>query len=226
MELQWKLEKASAGQMSPHPTSMALREQPSLPRPGKRRKIDFCFSTVCRVFIDQAAAGVSIRVTRRELDQELLQVQPGAFLGWANLPCARHWAGPGWEEGQSRGRGGGCSLSGRGYALAQQGRDQCKSILIDDAACDEGDGAWAGNRTLISAMPAANWAHFSPWAAQPCPGTGGIFIISARAQMTCTQAPPTPQLRWAPPRCPRECLYSGIHLHCVPTLVQLSAEKV
>lgn len=78
----------------PHtPPALALRDQPPLPRPGKRRKIDFCFSTVCRVFIDQAAAGVSIRVTRRELDQELLHVQPGAFLGWVNLPCARCWAG-------------------------------------------------------------------------------------------------------------------------------------
>lgn len=55
-------------------------------------------------------------------------------------------------------------------ALAQPGQDQCESILIDDAACDGGDGVWAGNRTLISAMLAANWAHFSPWAAQPCLG--------------------------------------------------------
>lgn len=71
-------------------------------------------------------------------------------------------------------------------ALAQPGQDQCESILIDDAACDGGDGVWAGNRTLISAMLAANWAHFSPWAAQPCLGlSGGIFIGSACSQMTC-----------------------------------------
>lgn len=55
-----------------HQPSPAHGEQPSLARLGKSRKIDFCFSTVCWVFIDQAAAGVSIRVTRRELDQELL----------------------------------------------------------------------------------------------------------------------------------------------------------
>lgn len=61
--------------MPPHPTSLALREQPSLARLGKRRKIDFCFSTVCWVFIDQATAGVSIRVTQRELDQEHLHAQ-------------------------------------------------------------------------------------------------------------------------------------------------------
>lgn len=54
---------------------------------------------MCRVFIDQAAAGVSIRVTQRELDQELLHVQPGAFLGWVNLPCARHWARAGVGRG-------------------------------------------------------------------------------------------------------------------------------
>lgn len=58
----------------------------------------------------------------------------------------------------------------RKYALAQPGQDQCESILIDDAARDGGDGVWAGNRTLISAMLGANWAHFSPWAAQPCLG--------------------------------------------------------
>lgn len=58
----------------------------------------------------------------------------------------------------------------RNCALAQLGQDQCESILIDDAACDGGDGAWAGNRTLVSAMLAANWAHSSPWAAQPCLG--------------------------------------------------------
>lgn len=74
---------------APHQPGLAHGEQPSLARLGKSRKIDFCFSTVCRVFIDQAAAGVFIRVTQRELDQELLQAQAGAFLGWANLPCLR-----------------------------------------------------------------------------------------------------------------------------------------
>lgn len=78
--------------MPPHPTSLALGEQPSLARLGKRRKIDFCFSTVCWVFIDRAAAGVSIRVTQRELDRALLHAQPGAFLGWVNLLGARHSA--------------------------------------------------------------------------------------------------------------------------------------
>ena len=48
------------------------------------------------------------------------------------------------------------SPSGRDCVLAGRGWDQCKSILIDDAAYDESDGAWAGNRTLISAVPAAN----------------------------------------------------------------------
>lgn len=80
----------------------AYGERPSLAKLGKSRKIDFCFSTVCRVFIDQAAAGVSIRVIRRELDQELLYAQPGAFLGWVNLPVndARRPGRPG-----ARGRG-------------------------------------------------------------------------------------------------------------------------
>lgn len=57
---------------APHQPSLAFGEQPSLAKLGKRQKIEFCFSTVCWVFIDQTAAGVSIRVTRRELDQELL----------------------------------------------------------------------------------------------------------------------------------------------------------
>lgn len=71
------------GRVTPAPTSPAqpTGEQPSLARLGKSQKIDFCFSTVCWVFIDQAAAGVSIRVTRRELDRELLHTRPGAFLG-------------------------------------------------------------------------------------------------------------------------------------------------
>lgn len=30
----------------------------------------------------------------------------------------------------------------RKCALAQPGQDQCESILIDDAACDGGDGVW------------------------------------------------------------------------------------
>lgn len=188
------------------PTQPAYREKPSLARLGKSRKIDFCFSTVCWVFIDQAAAGVSIRVTRRELDQELLQTQPAAFLGWVKLPCLRPqqagvglgaWVG---REAELRERKG-CSPLGRGCLLTRQGQDQCKSILIDDAACDEGDGAWAGNRTLISAMPVANWAHFSPWAVKPCPGLSGIFICSVRAQMTCTQASCTPRLRGVLSRC-------------------------
>lgn len=84
------------------PAQPAYGERPSLARLGKSRKIDFCFSTVCRVFIDPAAAGVSIRVTRRELDQELLYAQPGAFLGWVNLPVndARRLGRP-----AARGRG-------------------------------------------------------------------------------------------------------------------------
>lgn len=76
---------------------------------------------------------------------------------------------------------------------------------------------------LISVMPAANWAHFSPWAAQPCPGAGGIFTSSAKAQMTCLQASPTPRLRWVPSRCPREHLCSGIQLHRVPALTPSSS---
>lgn len=65
------------GEIHPHPPAQPspaqpTGEQPSLARLGKSQKIDFCFSTVCWVFIDQAAAGVSIRVTRRELDRELL----------------------------------------------------------------------------------------------------------------------------------------------------------
>lgn len=70
------------GRGIPTPTSSpAHREQPSLARLGRSQKIDFCFSTVCWIFIDQAAAGASIRVTQREMDQELLHTQPGAFLG-------------------------------------------------------------------------------------------------------------------------------------------------
>lgn len=80
MELQW--EEAGVGEADPHlPSSPAHREQPSLASLGRSQKIDFCFSTVCWIFIDQAAAGASIRVTRREMDQELLHTQPGAFLG-------------------------------------------------------------------------------------------------------------------------------------------------
>lgn len=72
----------------------------ALPRKaGEKAENRFCFSTVCRVFIDQAAAGVSIRVTQTELDRELLHAQPGAFLGWVNLPGARHRAGPGVGRG-------------------------------------------------------------------------------------------------------------------------------
>lgn len=92
--------------MPPHPTSLALGEQPSLAKAGEKAENRFCFSTVCRVFIDQAAAGVSIRVTRRELDRELLHAQPGAFLGWVNLPrCLARgwaWAGPGLGRGAGR----------------------------------------------------------------------------------------------------------------------------
>lgn len=115
------------------PASTAHGEQPSLAGPGKSRKIDFCFSTMCRVFIEQAAAGVSIRVTWRELDQEHLPVQPAAFLGWVKRPVVgmtlRAWVGTAAAVGPL----------GTGCALAQQGQDQCKSILIDDAACDGGD---------------------------------------------------------------------------------------
>lgn len=100
--------------MPPYPTSLALGEQPSLARLGKRRKIDFCFSTVCRVFIDQAAAGVSIRVTHRELDRAFLHTQPGAFLGWVNLPGARHRAGP------EAGRGAGPRERGRVQPFGQR----------------------------------------------------------------------------------------------------------
>lgn len=145
--------------------------------------------------------------------------QPGAFLGWVNLPCARFWSGSGVGRGAELREKRGFSPLGRGCALARQGQDQCKSILIDDAACDERDGVQAGNRTFISAMPAANWAHFSPWAAQPCPSPGGIFISSDRAQMTCTQASPTSWLRCVPSECPQEHLFSRIYLHRVPTLV-------
>lgn len=56
---------ATSAQQPPLPPqpNPAQGEQPSLARLGKSRKIDFCFSTVCWVFIDKAAAGVSIRVT-------------------------------------------------------------------------------------------------------------------------------------------------------------------
>lgn len=61
-----------------------------------------------------------------------LHTQPGAFLGWVNLPCARCGAGPG--AGAGRGTelrdGRGFSPLGRGCALARQGQDQCKSILL------------------------------------------------------------------------------------------------
>lgn len=89
---------------APHQPSRPTGNGPPSPRLGKSRKIDFCFSTVCRVFIDQAAAGVSIRVTRRELDQELLCAQPGAFLGWVNLPVKDAWTG-GWAGPGARGTG-------------------------------------------------------------------------------------------------------------------------
>lgn len=95
------------GQTHPHPSSPARPKGNSPPLQGwESWKIDFCFSTMCWVFIDQAAAGVSIRVTRRQLDQELLHAQLGVFLGWVDLPCTRHWdvwlfLGLGWEEGQS-----------------------------------------------------------------------------------------------------------------------------
>lgn len=72
------------------------------------------------------------------------------------------------------------------------GWDQCKSILIDDAAYDENDGPRLEMGPLISsAMPAANWAHFSTRAAQFCPGAGAILTSSAKAQMICMQTSPT-----------------------------------
>lgn len=55
---------------------------------------------MCWVFIEQAAAGVSIRVTWRELDQELLHCQPGAFLGWATCSMLGISGGGGTEVGK------------------------------------------------------------------------------------------------------------------------------
>lgn len=72
-----------------YPPTSSPAHRTALPRKaGKSQKIDFCFSTVCWIFIDKAAAGASIRVTRREMDQAT-PTQPGAFLGWVDLPCAR-----------------------------------------------------------------------------------------------------------------------------------------
>lgn len=98
----------SAQHPPPSQPNRAQGKQPSLTRLGKSQKIDFCFSTVCWVFIDKAAAGVSIRVTQRELDQELLWAQPGAFLGWVNLPCVRCWddGSLGGKAGRAEGEGG------------------------------------------------------------------------------------------------------------------------
>lgn len=124
------------------------------------------------------------------------------------------WAGPGARVGRAAElrEQNGMQPFRRRLRPGRGGWDQCKSILIDDAAYDENDGAWAGNRTLISAMPAANWAHFSTRAAQFCPGAGAILTSSAKAQMICMQTSPTLQLRWVPSRCPQAHLCSGTQL--------------
>lgn len=183
---------------------------------------------MCWVFIDQAAAGVSIRVTQRELDQELLQAQPGEFLGWVNLPCLRCWRdGVGmraWVGRQAELREKEVGLWDRSCALAQPGQDQCESILIDDAACDGGDGVWAGNRTLISAMPAANWAHFSPWAAQPCPEPWWHLHQLSLCSDDLHTSLPHPSAQTGPPYMYHIGPCSRIQLHRSPNLACLSGE--
>lgn len=183
---------------------------------------------MCWVFIDQAAAGVSIRVTQRELDQELLQAQPGEFLGWVNLPCLRCWRdGVGmraWVGRRAELREKEVGLWDRSCALAQPGQDQCESILIDDAACDGGDGVWAGNRTLISAMPAANWAHFSPWAAQPCPEPWWHLHQLSLCSDDLHTSLPHPSAQTGPPYMYHIGPCSRIQLHRSPNLACLSGE--